>query len=163
MNEIVVVNVKRASVASGQNCFALCALGCVGMCACACVYVIRQWHLFFYSGNHINEIALLFMQASVKQFETQDLKWCDLVTLVVVLIRHTTLEMVQFGHFISCLKLYESERSKHKKNVTYNIWIGAIWSINLLFKIVWGRAERVKEKFDIQDLKWCNLVCLFVV
>jgi hypothetical protein len=30
-NEIVVVNVKRASVGSGTNCFVFCALGCIGM------------------------------------------------------------------------------------------------------------------------------------
>jgi hypothetical protein len=67
--------------------------------------------MFIYSGNHINEIALLCMRSSVKQFDTQHLKWGDLVNVFVVLIWHTTLEMVQFGHFISCLKLYESERS----------------------------------------------------
>jgi hypothetical protein len=35
-------------------------------------------------------------------------------------IGHTTLEIVQFGQYISCLKLYEGEHSEGNKNVTYN-------------------------------------------
>jgi hypothetical protein len=59
MNEIVVINVKRASVASENNCFVLCALGCIGMCVC--VFVIRQLHLCSYSGNYINKIARIYL------------------------------------------------------------------------------------------------------
>jgi hypothetical protein len=36
INGIVVVNVMRASVASGNNCVVLRPLGCTGMCACVC-------------------------------------------------------------------------------------------------------------------------------
>jgi hypothetical protein len=85
-------------------------------CVCVCVFVIRQWHLFFYSGNHINEIALLCMRASVKQFDTQHLKWCDLVDVFVVLIWHTTLERVQFGRFISCLKFMRASVASTRTN-----------------------------------------------
>jgi hypothetical protein len=59
----------------------------------------------------------------------------------------TTIEMVQFGQFIRCLKLYEGERSEPKKNLTYNTLVH-------LFVVF---------KFDIQHLKWCNVVIVFVV
>jgi hypothetical protein len=47
MNEIVVVNVKRASVVSGKNGFVLCALRCIGMCACVCVCLLSDNDICF--------------------------------------------------------------------------------------------------------------------
>jgi hypothetical protein len=94
----------------------------VRVCARArvCVCLLSDNDICF-SIVAITLMQLRYMWASVKQFDTQHLKWCDLVNLFVVLIGHTTLEIVRFGHCISCLKLYESERSKHKTNLTYNI------------------------------------------
>jgi hypothetical protein len=67
---------------SGNNCVVLYVLlGCIGMCARVYVCYQTLTSVFLYSDNHINVIALLCMRASVKQFDTQHLKWWDLVTL----------------------------------------------------------------------------------
>jgi hypothetical protein len=47
MNKIVVVNVKRASLASGKTGFVVCALVCIGMCACVCVCLLSDNDICF--------------------------------------------------------------------------------------------------------------------
>jgi hypothetical protein len=62
-----------------------CALVCIGVCVCVCVCLLSDNDICFsIVAITFNEIALLCMRASVKQFDTQHLKWCDLVNLCVV-------------------------------------------------------------------------------
>jgi hypothetical protein len=110
---------------------------CTRAHVCICVL---QWNMFFH-GNHITEIAIICLRASIsslKTFDIQHLKGCDMHKWFIVVndmrasvssrrqFWHTAIEMVQCIQFISWLKLYKGKLSLPKKNLTYNTWNGAV-------------------------------------